>query len=47
MLVGLFHRDADQLSRHVGKPALWFPTRSDTKPAVQPQKRARGLKFWI
>ena len=24
-----------------------FPTRSDTNPAVQPQKMARGLKFWI
>ena len=24
-----------------------FPTRSDTNRAVQPQKIARGLKFWI
>ena len=24
-----------------------FPTRSDTNQAVQPQKIARGLKFWI
>ena len=24
-----------------------FPTRSDTNQAVQPQKMARGLKFWI
>ena len=27
------------------KPAFWFPTRSDTNRAVQPQKMARGLKF--
>ena len=25
----------------------WFPTRSDTNQAVQPQKIARGLKFHI
>ena len=25
----------------------WFSTRSDTNRAVQPQKMARGLKFWI
>ena len=24
-----------------------IPTRSDTNQAVQPQKTARGLKFWI
>ena len=24
-----------------------FPTWSDTNQAVQPQKMARGLKFWI
>ena len=24
-----------------------FPTRFDTNRAVQPQKVARGLKFWI
>ena len=24
-----------------------FPTRSDTNQAVQTQKMARGLKFWI
>ena len=29
------------------KPTLWFPTRSDTKRAVQPQKKARSLKFRI
>ena len=26
-------------------PGFW--TRSDTNQAVQPQKMARGLKFWI
>ena len=25
----------------------WFPTRSDTNQAVQPQTMARGLKFQI
>ena len=29
------------------KPTFWFPTRSDTKQAVQSQKMARGLKFHI
>ena len=29
------------------KPTFWFPTRSITTRAVQPQKMARGLKFWI
>ena len=29
------------------KPTFWFPTRSDTNQAVQPQKMARGLKFGI
>ena len=29
------------------KPTFWFPTRSDTNQAVQPQKTARGLKFQI
>ena len=29
------------------KPKFWFPTRSDTNQAVQLQKMARGLKFWI
>ena len=27
--------------------SLGFPTRSDTNQAVQQQKMARGLKFWI
>ena len=29
------------------KPTFWFPTWSDTNQAVQLQKMARGLKFWI
>ena len=29
------------------KPTFWFPTWSDTNQAVQLQKIARGLKFWI
>ena len=33
-------------SRLVGKPAMWFPTRSDTNRPVQSQKMARSLKFW-
>ena len=27
--------------------SLGFPTRSDINRPVQPQKQARGLKFWI
>ena len=33
------------LSRLVGKPTKWFPTRSDTNRPVQSQKRARSLKL--
>ena len=29
------------------KPTFWLPTWSDTNQAVQLQKMARGLKFWI
>ena len=29
------------------KHVFGFPTRSDTNRAVQPQKMARSLKFWI
>ena len=29
------------------KPTFWYPTRSDTNPAVQPQKMATGLTFEI
>ena len=35
------------LSRLVGKPTMWFPTRSNTNRPVQAQKMARGWKFWI
>ena len=35
------------VSRLVGKPTMWFPTRSDTNQPVQSQKRARSLKFRI
>ena len=31
----------------MGKPTMWFPNRSGTNQAVQSQKRARSLKFWI
>ena len=35
------------VSRLVGKPTMWFPTRSDTNRPVHLQKRARILKFLI
>ena len=35
------------MSRLVGKPTMWFPTRSDTNQAVQAQQIARDWKFWI
>ena len=35
------------LSRVTRKPTFRFPTWSDTNQAVQLQKMARGLKFWI
>ena len=31
----------------LGKPTMWFPTRSDINRPVQVQKRARILKFRI
>ena len=34
-------------SRVMIKPTFWFPTWSNTNQAVQLQKMARGLKFWI
>ena len=34
------------MSRLVGKPTMWFSTRSDTNRAVLSQKQARSLKFW-
>ena len=33
--------------RVMRKPTFWFPTWSDTNQAVQLQKMAKGLKFWI
>ena len=36
-----------EMSHLVGKPTMWFPTRSDTNRPVQAQKRARSLKFRI
>ena len=36
-----------QMSRDTRKQTFWFPTWSDTNQAVQLQKMARGLKFWI
>ena len=33
-----------QMSRLVGKPAMWFPNRSDTNRPAQSQKQARTLK---
>ena len=39
--------DIDDKSRVMRKPTFWFPTCSDTNQAVQLQKMARGLKFWI
>ena len=35
------------MSRVMRKQTFWFPTWSDTNRAVQLQKMARGLKFWI
>ena len=36
-----------QVSRDVRKATMWLTPRSDTHRAVQPQKKARGLKFRI
>ena len=41
------HMHMDHMSLVVRKQVLGFPTRSDTNWAVQPQKMARDLKFWI
>ena len=35
------------LSHTKRKPVFRFPTGSDTNRALQPQKKARGLNFWI
>ena len=47
MLISMFMRDLDYLSRVMRKPTFWFPTWSDTNQAVQLHKRARGFKFRI
>ena len=36
-----------KMSRVMRKPAYWFPTWSVSNQAVQLQKIARGLEFWI
>ena len=37
----------NDMSGVMRKPTFWFRTMSDTNQAVQLQKMARGLKFWI
>ena len=39
--------DIHNLSRPMGKPTMWFSTRSDINRPIQSQKRARILKFSI
>ena len=34
------------MSHLVGKPTMWFSTRSDINRPVQLQKQTRSLKFW-
>ena len=41
------HEIDKNLSRLMGKPTKWFPTRSDTNRAVQAQKMAGDGKFRI
>ena len=36
-----------KMSCLVRKPTMWFLNRSDTNQAVQAQKMATGMKFWI
>ena len=40
-------RSRKDLSHLMEKPTMWFPNRFDTNQAVQSQKMARSLKFWI
>ena len=47
MLANKSHTYEIQMSLVMRKPTLWFPTWSDTNQAVQLQKMARGLKYWI
>ena len=42
-----FNSLIDEMSLLVRKKSSGFQIRSDTNRAVQPQKMARGLKFWI
>ena len=42
--LSLFMQD---MSRLMGKPTMWFLTKSGTNQPVQSQKQARNLKFWI
>ena len=39
--------DIDELRREKKNLSSGCPTRTDTNQAVQPQKMARGLKFFI
>ena len=39
--------DRHDMSRIMRKTTFWFPTWCDTNQAVQLQKMARVLKFWI
>ena len=36
-----------EMNHVMRKPKTWFPNRSNTNRAVQPQEMARGWKFWI
>ena len=38
---------SSKMNRLVGKPTMWFLNRSDTNRAVEAEKTARSLKFWI
>ena len=44
-IVGFLMMRHKQMSRLMGKPAMWFPNRSDTNRPVQAQKQARSMKF--
>ena len=44
---GFFVECLMHMGHLLGKPTMCFSTRSDTNRAVQTQKRARILKFWI
>ena len=43
----VFSHDTAQMSRIVRKPVFGVSDQVRHKRAVQPQKLARGLKFWI